>query len=145
ISVDYLLIEKLRALPTVFQGSEAITWDLLNKYQGGKLRKAEDLFVSKMTQKYWEQFSQMAASNPFHVISARRAIRILQQRPERTPGIGLRAWGTGASAEVNVHISIASETTDWSIISDRIKRNGIEDIIKAVNRKRHEWVYDPEI
>ena len=94
---------------------------------------------------YWEQFAQMAAANPFHVISARRAIRILQQKPERTPGIGLKAWGTGASAEVNVHISIKAETTDWTIVSDRIRQKGVTDVIDAVNRKRQEWVYDPEI
>jgi hypothetical protein len=103
------------------------------------------LFVSKMTQKYWDEFSKMAAANPFHVISARRAIRILQQKPERTPGIGLKAWGTGASAEVNVHISIKAETTDWMLVNDRIKQSGIIDIINAVDRKRQEWVYDPEI
>jgi len=145
ISVDYLLAEKLSHLASVFQGNEIITWELLNKCHGGQLKKAKDLFVSKMTQKYWEQFAQMAAANPFHVISARRAIRILQQKPERTPGIGLKAWGTGASAEVNVHISIKAETTDWTIVCDRIRQKGIIDVIDAVNRKRQEWVYDPEI
>jgi hypothetical protein len=89
ISVDYLLAEKLSRLATIFRGNEAITWELLNKYHGSQLKKAEDLFVSKMTQKHWDKFSQMAAANPFHVISARRAIRILQTRPERTPGVGL--------------------------------------------------------
>lgn len=116
--------------------------DSLNRSQ---LKKAEDLFVSKMIQKYWDMFSQMAASNLFHVISARRAIRILQHKPERTPGIGLKAWGTGASAEVNVHISIKAETTDWRIVSERIAHKGVADIIQAVNRRRQEWVYDPEI
>jgi hypothetical protein len=145
ISVDYLLAQRLSCLASVFQGNEVITWELLNQFHGSQLRKAEDSFVSKMTQKYWEQFSQMAAANPFHVISARRAIRILQQKPERTPGIGLKAWGTGASAEVNVHISIKAETTDWTVVSDRIRRKGVIDIINAVNRKRQEWVYDPEI
>jgi hypothetical protein len=145
ISVDYLLADKLSGLATIFQGSEVITWDLLNKFHGSQLKKAEDLFVSKMIQKYWSAVSSMAAANPFHVISARRAIRILQQKPERTPGIGLKAWGTGASAEVNVHISIQAETTGWPVVRDRIKRNGLIDIINAVNRKRKEWVYDPEI
>lgn len=129
ISVDYLLAEKLSGLTTVLQGNEMITWELLNKFRGSQLKKAEDFFVSKMTQKYWGALSPMAAANPFHVISARRAIRILQQRPERTPGIGLKAWGTGANAEVNVHISISSETTDWSVVSKRIKESGIRDVV----------------
>src|SRR5262249_52973191 len=125
--------------------NESVVWDLLNRFHGSQLKKAEALFVSKMTQKYWDQFANLAAANPFHVISARRSIRILQQKPERTPGIGLKAWGTGTNAEVNVHISIRAETTDWTAVHDRIKEHGILDIINAVNRKRQEWVYDPEI
>ena len=145
ISVDYDLAGKLTGLPTLLEPAEAITWELLNKYAGSYLRRAEDLFVSHVTQKYWSDLAKLAAQNPFHVISARRAIRILQDKPERTPGIGLRAWGTGASAEVNVHISIKAETTPWTDVADRITRNGLVDIIKAVNRKRKQWVYDPEI
>jgi hypothetical protein len=65
--------------------------------------------------------------------------------PQRTPGIGLRAWGTGANAEVNVHISIQEDTTTWSAVFDRIVTRGISDIIEAVNKKRVKEVYDPEI
>ena len=81
----------------------------------------------------------------FRVISARKAIRILQKLPKRTPGIGLRAWGTGASAEVNVHISIEQETKSWMEIHERVSSRGLSDIIEAINRKRTEVVYDPEI
>ena len=76
---------------------------------------------------------------------ARKAIRILQTLPKRTPGIGLRAWGTGASAEVNVHISVGRETKRWDEIHSRIEENGITDIIEAVNRRRTELVFDPEV
>ena len=83
--------------------------------------------------------------NPFRIISARKSIRILQKKPKRTPGIGLRAWGTGASAEVNVHIKVSEETKPWEEIFERITLNGLDDIIEAINRKRTELVYDPEI
>jgi len=69
----------------------------------------------------------------------------LQNKPYWTPGIGLKAWGTGASAEVNVHVSISEDTILWAVISDRIKLNGIVDIISAVNRKLMKEIYVPEI
>jgi hypothetical protein len=80
----------------------------------------------------------------FRIISARKAIRILQKHPKRTPGLGLRAWGTGASAENNVHVSVADETKIWDEIFIRIVKNGLPDIISAVNRKKAELVFDPE-
>lgn len=81
----------------------------------------------------------------FRVVSARKAIRVLQTIPRRTPGIGLRAWGTGASAEVNVHLSIKDETKSWTMIDQRVVNGGLADIVRAVNRKRTEVVFDPEI
>ena len=69
----------------------------------------------------------------------------MQAQPKRTPGIGLRAWGTGASAEVNVHICVSQETKCWCEIANRIGSNGLRDIVGAINRKRTEVVYDPEI
>lgn len=81
----------------------------------------------------------------FKVISARKAINILHKIPRRTPGIGLRAWGTGASAEINVHISVSSETKEWNELHARILNGGVKNIVEAVNRRRTELVFDPEI
>ena len=120
-------------------------WRLLNDYSGALIRDAEDRFVYSMVNKHWGEFSAHVALPVFRVISARKAIRILQKLPKRTPGIGLRAWGTGASAEVNVHISIGDETKGWDEMHNRLRSSGIHDIIEAVNRKRTEWVFDPEI
>jgi hypothetical protein len=146
ISVDYSLIGSLNSLlPQLFNVQEKIVWDLLNSYAGTLLRNAEDTFIFGMVRKYWEQLRPIAIQNPFNVISARKAVRILQTKPQRTPGIGLRAWGTGASAEVNVHISIQDETTPWPDIASRIVAKGLVDIVLAVNRKRMEQVYDTEI
>jgi hypothetical protein len=146
VSVDYDLIGNLNTLlPKMLSRDEVIVWDLLNRYAGTMVRSAEDAFIGEMVDKYWEHIEKIVQNNPFHAISARKAIRILQTLPHRTPGIGLRAWGTGASAEVNVHVSIKEDTTPWAEVRDRIISKGISDIIMAVNRKRVEEVYDPEI
>jgi len=146
ISVDYLLIGLLNdLLPQLFDEREKIAWSLLNAYAGARVRKAEDAFVSRIVKRHWDKIGPRVEANPFHVVSARKAIRILQTMPQRTPGIGLRAWGTGASAEVNVHLSISGDTKAWPAIADRIRVNGVSDIISAVNHKSTEVVYDPEI
>jgi len=146
ISVDYNLIGDLdRLLPTLFNGDEAAVWELLNSYSGKKIRSAEDSFIFAMVTKYWGQIKRGVCNNPFHAISAKKAVRILHSKPKRTPGIGLRAWGTGASAEVNVHISISEETVPWSNVSEQIEREGLRSVLSAVNRTRQEEVFDPAI
>ncbi len=139
ISVDYNMTAMLdQQLPKLLDANELIVWQLINNFSGYYLTQAEDLFVFETVKKHWGDLRKLAEQNPFHVISARRAIRILQTKPERTPGIGLRAWGTSSNAEVNVHISISQETTPWDTVSERITRNGVV-------RKREEVVFDPEI
>jgi hypothetical protein len=146
VSVDYDLVGTLVDLmPQLFDERERIVWDLLTHHSGALVRSAEDAFIFGTTRKYWERIHPYVERNPFHGISARRSIRILQTKPRRTPGIGLRAWGTGASAEVNVHVSIREETTPWNEIETRILAGGLGTIIEAVNRRKMEWVYDPEI
>lgn len=146
VAVDYTLLVKIKAhLLPLFNEREEVVWEILNKYSGSRIRDAEDNFIYGMVAKHWDQFYSDIADTPFRVISARKSIRILQTKPKRTPGIGLRAWGTGASAEVNVHICVSEETKDWAEIFDRIQSKGLEDIIGAINRKRTELVYDPEI
>ena len=146
VSVDYELVGKLdKLLPSLFGTEEASAWDLLNRFAGARVQHAEDAFVEVMVRKHWEGLKKSIVENPFHVVSARKAIRLLQTRPKRTPGIGLKAWGTGAAAEVNVHLSIKEDTTPWEVVSGRVAASGILDVVRAVNRKRMEEVYDPEI
>jgi hypothetical protein len=118
---------------------------LLNDHEGSLLRDAEDRFVFATAVKYWEKLKSVARDTPFNVISARKAIRILQTKPQRTPGIGLRAWDTAARGEVNVHISVQHETTPWHEVCERISSEGVSSSVSAVNRKRTEEVYDPAI
>jgi hypothetical protein len=146
VAVDYRLIGRLATgLRPLLDENERIVWDLLSRSGGSQLRNAEDAFVFSTVKKYWPALRDFAADVPFHVISARKALRILQTKPHRTPGIGLRAWGTSARGEVNVHLSIIEDMTPWSVVSSRLVGGGILDIIQAVTRRRIEEVYDPEI
>lgn len=146
VAVDYTLLATIRdKLLPLFSNEEEIVWRLLNIHGGALVRDAEDRFVYGMTIRHWKKLAPELSHVPFRLLSARKAIRILQSKPQRTPGLGLRAWGTGASAEVNVHIAIDEETKPWAEIAKRISENGLGDIAKAVNRKRTEVVYDPEI
>ncbi len=146
ICIDYTLISKIEtSLLTRFSAEEAAVWRILSTYAGPSIRDAEDSFVYSIVNRHWEEFSKQVAVPVFRVVSARKAIRILQSQPKRTPGLGLRAWGTGATAEVNVHISIAGETKPWEEIHSRIVQNGVTGIVEAVNRKRTELVFDPEV
>jgi len=146
ITIDYELIHKINELiPHLFDEDELIVWNLLNIYDGHNVRKAEDYFIFSRVRKYWDHFLNIARDTPFNFISAKKAIRILQTKPHRTPGIGLRAWGTKARAEVNVHISVSEETISWDILSQKILENGLEGIIKDVNKTKQELVSDPEI
>lgn len=146
ISIDYSLIGKIESqLLTRLTKDEAQVWRVLNMYAGPHIRDAEDRFIYSTVNKHWVDFSEHVSLPVFRMISARKAIRILQTLPKRTPGIGLRAWGTGASAEVNVHVCVSAETKPWDEIHSRISARGVTDIIDAVNRKKTEVVYDPEI
>ena len=146
VAVDYGLVESINThLIPLFDANETIVWRILNDYSGTRIRDAEDKFVYGITTRHWDSIRDNFANPEFRLISARKSIRILQKQPKRTPGIGLRAWGTGASAEVNVHISIAEETKSWNEVFNRIVSNSLGDIIEAINRKKTEVVYDPEI
>lgn len=146
ISMDFEIIKELnKNLQGWFDEDERTVWNILNRFAGAKVKKAEDAFVYGCVRKYWNQMKDISTNKPFYIISARKAIRILQKKPERTPGIGLRAWGTGANAEVNVHISISEDTKTWDEIEERIIGRGLKDIVTAINRKKTEVTYDPEI
>jgi hypothetical protein len=146
VSVDYELVGQLQSLLlTLFDPRERIVWELLNGYAGAKVRAAEDAFVTRVVRQHWAAIKAVVSANPFHVVSARKSIRVLQTKPKRTPGIGLKAWGTGAAGEVNVHLSIQEDTTPWPEVAKRITEKGITAVIAAVNRRITEVVHDPEI
>jgi hypothetical protein len=127
-----------------FSDDETFVWKILSNYSGSLIRDAEDRFVRAMANRHRDTFSSLAPDPVFGIISARKAVRIPQKHPKRTPGLGLRARGTGASAENNAHVSVADETKIWDKTYIRIVKNGLPDIISAVNRKKTELVFDPE-
>jgi hypothetical protein len=146
VAIDYELVGKLATfLPQAFTSEEAIVWDLLSRYVGARNRDAEDTFIREIVRRHWERIRAIVADSPFQVISARKAMRILQTQPKRTPGIGVPTWGTSARGEVNVHVSPRHDMTPWTVVRDRIAAGGIADVVGAVNRRRTEEVYDPEI
>ena len=146
VSVDFGLVNVLnKLLSQILNSDEAIVWHILGNHKGSHVKSAEDDFIFRTVRRHWDTFKQVINNNPFYVISARKAVYILQSKPHRTPGVGLKAWGTGASAEVNVHVSISEDTTPWNVVSNRIKLNGIVDIVSAVNRKQMKEIYIPEI
>lgn len=146
VAVDYTLISTVdKLLESLLSEPETLAWAMINAYEGARVRRAEDAFISTIVKQHWDKFKAAVQGTSFHAISARKAIRILQTMPKRTPGLGLRAWGTGAAAEVNVHISIAADTKPWEQVASRIATKGLRDILDAINRRRQEEVYDPEI
>ena len=146
VAIDYGLLDSINThLVPRFDANEAIVWRLLNDHTGMRIHDAEDKFVYGITRRHWDSIRDCFANPEFRLISARKAVRVLQKKPKRTPGIGLRAWGTGASAEVNVHINVAEETKPWREVFERIVADSLSDIIGAINRKKTELVYDPEI
>lgn len=56
----------------------------------------------------------------------------------------MRAWGTGASAEVNVHISISDEMSPWDEIEDRIAQDSVGSVVAAIERTHIEEVTTPK-
>jgi len=101
VAIDYGLIDSINThLIPLFDENETIVWRILNDHSGMRIRDAEDKFVYGITRRHWSNVRDKIANSEFRLISARKSVRILQKKPKRTPGIGLRAWGTGASAEV---------------------------------------------
>lgn len=144
ISPDWELLDILPdLLEDLLSAEERRVWAALNEYAGSGIRDAEDRFVFRTVETHWDRIRATVADNPFHAISAKKAIQILREKPKRTPGIGMRAWGTGASAEVNVHISISEDTVPWERVSDRIRRDGVRQLLADLRRTTHVEVHDP--
>lgn len=152
VAIDFTLNSVAEKLVSSLEPAEATAWDAVNRYVGlsdtgaGVGRKdAEDSLVKRIVERHWERIRSSLAQSEFHVVSARRVTRILQTKPERTPGIGIKAWGTRASAELNVHLSVRDETTPWTNVASRIASGGLEVVLESIARTKTEVVPDPEI
>jgi hypothetical protein len=146
ICADWDLVGLVRDLvPAILTSDELIVWELLQKNVGKHVKDAEDRFVQGIVRRHWVTISKQIPSKPFRLISARRGLMILKAQPKRTPGLGLPAWGTGASAEVNVHVSISKETTLWDEVANQIIERGLGSVISEIDRKTTKIVDDPSI
>lgn len=145
VAADYDLLGRIKAtIPAVFDEQEKIVWELLNKHSGAQLKTAEDAFVYGMVSKY-ETIRALGGTAPFVTISARKSLRILHTQPRRTPGVGMKAWGTGAQGETNIHVSIAGDMTPWDEIAKALLRDGPSAITSRINKTKTEEVFDPEV
>ena len=146
VSVDYDLADRVSEFNIeTFDEDEQITWDLLSIFGDKYVTEAEDRFLFGTVEKYWSELQAIAGQKSFHIISAKRSIAILNDLPGRTPGIGVRAWGTSAVGETNVHISIAKETVLWQKVADQIRGGGLSSVTASMNRTRVASIPDPLI
>lgn len=144
ISPDWELLDILpELLEEVFTDKESIVWEVMAKHGGSGRQNAEDTFIYQTLDKHWSDISSAIDDNPFHAISAKRAIRILKDKPKRTPGVGVKAWGTLAMAETNVHISISEETVAWQEVADRLEEVGVEGVLQDLRRTTEVEIPDP--
>lgn len=146
VNVDYKLVGKLEEKLTTFMSEqERLVWRHLNEATGKNVKKAEDKFIYGLVQRRWKDFKDLSDNQDFDVISAKKVLKILAEKPERTPGIGIRAWGTGASSEVNVHVSRKSDMISLTSVFEQIKKAGVQAIVAAVNRTASKEVPDPHL
>ena len=144
ICMDHSIVDAAKgSIPPLFTAEEASVWDLLERKVGKNIKKAEDAFVGKVVDNHWAAVETAIPARNFRVISACRAISILRDKPKRTPGIGLRAWGTSARGETNVHISISAETRAWEQIEDKLQKKGLAGVLSEINRMVSKPVSEP--
>ena len=134
ISRDHDLPETIGTiLKNYMSNEEKIVWVAINAFKGKYARDGEDDFVYTLISKYWRVIKGQTVNRDFRLISAKRAIAIMKDSPKRTPALSMGGWGTGAAAEVNVHISILNETMSWDEFSRRINR-GIGSVTRIINK-----------
>jgi hypothetical protein len=93
VCADYSLIGELnKELPRLFTKEESIVWHLLNTYSGTLIRHAEDKFIFAVVKKHWEKLRNIS-KNGYNAISARKAIRILQNEARANSGYRTSCMG----------------------------------------------------
>ncbi len=145
-NVDYGLLEQLEhGYVELLSPEEQLVWKLLNEKGGKHLKKGEDEFVYGVVERRWSAFRKFSSNHQFEVVSAQKALKILHSNPRRTPGVGLRAWGNMAKAEVNVHLQRSVDMTPWSSVYRRIRDEGVACIVADVVRTCSATVPDPRV
>jgi hypothetical protein len=132
--VDFTLREKVDGIMEGLDGPLGILWDLLSWYGGKGAKDAQDHYVDRVFAEHGPTLDALAPGvTSFRVISARRVMAILKANPRRCPGLGVKAAGTGAfNAEVNVHVSVAQETTPWDDVAEMLSLSGIQPVLEMI-------------
>ena len=134
--VDFTLREKVDSVMEGLDGPLGILWDLFSWYGGKGATAAQDVYVDRVFDEHGPVLDALAPGvTSFRAISARRVMAILRANPRRCPGLGVKAAGTGAfNAEVNVHVSVANETTPWDDVGSMLAIEGIQSVLDLIRR-----------
>jgi hypothetical protein len=145
--VDFDMRERVDAAIDAMGGWVEVGWDLLSWYKGVGARGAQDRYLASLFDAHGPALVALAApAGEFHLISAQRVLAIMRATPRRVPGLGVPAAGTGSFiAEVNVHVSVARETTPWSAIVDLLQREGIQATLNLIRRTEQRSVPAPRL
>ncbi len=143
--VDFTLRDKVDAVMDSLEGDLEIGWHILAWYGGKGAKKAQDRYITTLFDQRGNDLEALApGSTSFRVISAQRVLAIMRQNPRRVPGLGVKGAGTGSfSAEVNVHVSVASETRPWDDVADECRQRGIPHVLAQITRTAPAQVPDP--
>lgn len=146
ITVDYALLAKIDGLLAGrLSPDEKLVWELLGSHKGKGVRDAEDAFVYGVVTRNWVAIRAKIDHPPFVILSAKRALAVLGENYSRVPGLGVRAFGSTASAEANVHIEISKETIPWSDLVARLQASGIAGVHGEINATKRATVPAPTI
>ena len=145
--VDFTLREKVDTFTDNLTGPQEILWELLAWYGGPGCRRAEDEFVAALFDTHARRLTAFVPrAATYRVISAQRVLAVMRDTPRRCPGLGVRAAGLGTFvAEVNIHVSVATETVPWDEVASIMQKSGIERVLKAILNSESREVPEPTI
>lgn len=145
--VDFTLREKVDAFMDDLAGSPEVLWELLSWYGGAGAHRAQDEYMAALFDTYARRLMAFVPSAAaYRVISAQRVLAIMRNIPRRCPGLGVRAAGTGGfNAEVNIHISVASETVPWDKVAGIMLNDGIEPVLQEIRNSESRDMPAPTI
>jgi hypothetical protein len=145
--VDFSLRERTDEAMDQLAGPLGILWDLLSWYGGGGAKRAQDQFVDRLFAEHGDRLDALAPGvTSFRVISAKRVLAILRENPRRCPGLGVKAAGTGTfNAEVNVHVSVRSETMPWDDVAGILRRGGVSAVLGLIQATETREVQAPRL
>jgi hypothetical protein len=145
--VDFKLRDGVDAAVAQLEGPAAILWDLLSWYAGSGAKRAQDRYIKVLFETQRPALEALVAdSTKFRVISAKKVIALMHEKPRRVPGLGIKAAGTGSFvAEVNMHVSVKNETKPWAEVDALIREGGIQPVLDLIRLTSAKTLPSPEL